>query len=185
MKRCPTCNREFTDPTLSFCIDDGATLVRVSEPRLESQRTALFSDPPPTVHMPPPAPTRNVSDPFVSPPPQPQPYGWAGDSAQRWVAPPPPARATGQQQTLAVVSLILGLLSITFGWICGMPVLGLFAVALGGIALWQIKNNPLQYSGKKFALTGIATGGLALLFTIGMFLFWIVMMIIGMATSNH
>lgn len=27
MKRCPTCNRTFTDPNLSFCIDDGTPLV--------------------------------------------------------------------------------------------------------------------------------------------------------------
>src|SRR5215510_177802 len=101
MKRCPTCNREFTDPTLSFCIDDGTTLLRAEpETRLESQPTALFSEPPPTVHMPPPAPTKNVGDPFAYKPPQPQPYGWANDSPQRWVAPPPPARQTSQQQTL-------------------------------------------------------------------------------------
>jgi Domain of unknown function (DUF4440) len=29
MKRCPTCNRTFTDPTLSFCTDDGTPLVPV------------------------------------------------------------------------------------------------------------------------------------------------------------
>ncbi len=27
MKRCPTCNRTFSDPTLSFCTDDGTPLV--------------------------------------------------------------------------------------------------------------------------------------------------------------
>ena len=27
MKRCPTCNRTFTDPNLSFCIDDGTPLI--------------------------------------------------------------------------------------------------------------------------------------------------------------
>lgn len=26
MKRCPTCNRTFTDPNLSFCVDDGTPL---------------------------------------------------------------------------------------------------------------------------------------------------------------
>jgi hypothetical protein len=28
MKRCPTCNRTFTDPSLSFCIDDGTPLLK-------------------------------------------------------------------------------------------------------------------------------------------------------------
>ncbi|MGH9881969.1 MAG: hypothetical protein ACRD6N_11080, partial [Pyrinomonadaceae bacterium] len=32
MKRCPTCNRTFTDENLSFCIDDGTPLVPVSDP---------------------------------------------------------------------------------------------------------------------------------------------------------
>ena len=184
MKRCPTCNREFTDPTLSFCIDDGTTLVRArSETQFESQPTALFSDPPPTMHMPPPAPTKNVADPFTNRPPQPPPYGWASDSPQRWVAPPPPIRPTSQQQTLAILSMILGLLAITFGWICGGPVLGLFSVILGAVALMQIKSNPIQYSGRPFAFIGIFTGGLVLLFTVAMFVFWLVMMIVGMATS--
>src|SRR5258705_2500332 len=30
MKRCPTCNKTFTDKTLSFCIDDGTPLISVS-----------------------------------------------------------------------------------------------------------------------------------------------------------
>lgn len=29
MKRCPTCNRTYTDPNLSFCIDDGTPLTTV------------------------------------------------------------------------------------------------------------------------------------------------------------
>ncbi|MGB7925104.1 MAG: hypothetical protein WCF57_17825 [Pyrinomonadaceae bacterium] len=31
MKRCPTCNRTFTDDALSFCLDDGAPLLSVSD----------------------------------------------------------------------------------------------------------------------------------------------------------
>src|SRR4051794_7719313 len=29
MKRCSTCNRTYTDPNLSFCIDDGTPLTRI------------------------------------------------------------------------------------------------------------------------------------------------------------
>lgn len=32
MKRCPTCNKTFTDRNLSFCIDDGTPLVEVDSP---------------------------------------------------------------------------------------------------------------------------------------------------------
>ena len=31
MKRCPTCNRTFTDDALSFCLDDGAPLLTISD----------------------------------------------------------------------------------------------------------------------------------------------------------
>lgn len=31
MKRCPTCNKTFTDRNLSFCIDDGTPLIAVSD----------------------------------------------------------------------------------------------------------------------------------------------------------
>lgn len=31
MKRCPTCNRTYTDPNLSFCIDDGTPLTAVAD----------------------------------------------------------------------------------------------------------------------------------------------------------
>jgi hypothetical protein len=38
MKRCPTCNRTFTEPNLSFCIDDGTPLAIVPE---DDERTAV------------------------------------------------------------------------------------------------------------------------------------------------
>ncbi|HEX2270324.1 MAG TPA: DUF4440 domain-containing protein [Pyrinomonadaceae bacterium] len=31
MKRCPTCNRTYTDPNLSFCVDDGTPLTEVAD----------------------------------------------------------------------------------------------------------------------------------------------------------
>lgn len=36
MKSCPTCNKTFTDPNLSFCIDDGTPLVSVAAPADET-----------------------------------------------------------------------------------------------------------------------------------------------------
>jgi hypothetical protein len=82
-----------------------------------------------------------------------------------------------------MVSLILGLLSITFGWICGGPVLSFFAVLLGAIALVQIKNNPAQYTGKVPALVGLISGGIVLLLTLAMLVFWIVMIMIAAVSS--
>ncbi len=58
MKRCPTCNRTFTDSHLSFCLDDGTPLVAVAEPADEitvvSPSTGQTqNNPPPTESYPP------------------------------------------------------------------------------------------------------------------------------------
>lgn len=63
MKRCPTCNRTYTDEALSFCLDDGGPLLTVSdapesfdpnatmrytEPRNTSSPTEVYRPGPPT-----------------------------------------------------------------------------------------------------------------------------------------
>ncbi|HXD29839.1 MAG TPA: nuclear transport factor 2 family protein [Pyrinomonadaceae bacterium] len=45
MKRCPTCNRTFTDPNLSFCIEDGTPLVKVIEPAYDAEATIVSTSP--------------------------------------------------------------------------------------------------------------------------------------------
>ena len=163
MKRCPMCKRIYTDQSLGYCIDDGTPLV-VDDiaSDLESQATALFSEPPPTVQMPPPRPTDympGASLPSASPP---QPYGWANETPPVWTPPPPPAvRPAQPQQVLAITSFILGMVSMTVGWCCYFGLLtSPVAIVLGIMALVQIKNSPEQYSGKVFAIIGIVTGAL-------------------------
>ena len=187
MKRCLTCNTTFDDEHLSYCLNDGTVLVRDDVPaELELQETALLSEPPATVVMPPPRPTEFVGQTPNAPSP-PAPYGWANDSRPAWVPPPPPVPLGGvtrsPQQGIAVGSLIFGLVSITFGWICGGPIFALLAVVLGVLALTQIKRNPQQHSGKPMALVGLITGGLTLLIYVGFLALWIVMMIIGAASN--
>jgi len=41
MKRCPTCNRTFTDPNLSFCIEDGTPLVITDTPAYDAEATIV------------------------------------------------------------------------------------------------------------------------------------------------
>jgi hypothetical protein len=43
MKRCPTCNKTFTDPNLSYCIDDGTPLAPVPGEDDESTRVGSHS----------------------------------------------------------------------------------------------------------------------------------------------
>ena len=150
MKRCPTCSQIFEDEWLTFCTIDGSPLVDTG---------ALYQ--PPTVVVPPPVETRE--DPWQPPsaaiapadyrsPPQSSPPAWQ---------PPPPPTVRGPSQSLAVWSMVLGLVSITLGWCCSFGILTApFAVVLGIYALSQIKREPGRYTGKPLAIAGIVSGGL-------------------------
>jgi ketosteroid isomerase-like protein len=46
MKRCPTCNKSYTDPNLSFCIDDGTPLVKADAAASYDSEATLVSPSP-------------------------------------------------------------------------------------------------------------------------------------------
>lgn len=169
MKRCPVCNSTFDDPYLSFCPNDGTPLVRMSP---DEAHTVLMS-------------SSRVTDPAAAPasnlPPAPQPYSWANDTPGQWTPPPPPAfrGPAKQQQALAVASMILGLIGITVGWLCGGPFFALFALVMGMVALFQIKKDPVRYGGKPMALIGVALGAIVLAIYLVLMAIWIIMMIAG------
>lgn len=168
MKRCPVCNATYDDPYLSFCPNDGTPLMRMSP---DEAHTVLMSfretDPAATV-------ASNL-------PPAPQPYGWANETPAQWMPPPPPAirGPATQQQTLAVASMILGLVGITFGWICGGPFFALLAVVMGIVALFQIKKDPVRYGGKPMALIGLILGAIVLAIYVVIMAIWVIMMFAG------
>jgi hypothetical protein len=72
MKRCPQCNRNYTDDALSFCLDDGAPLVSASAPSsFDPSATVQYpqgrdTTPPPTIAYP-----GQSAPPPPPPPPQP------------------------------------------------------------------------------------------------------------------
>jgi hypothetical protein len=84
MKRCPQCNRTYTDDALSFCLDDGSPLVSAAAPSsFDPGATVQYpqardTSPPPTVAYPgaQSAPPPPVQPPLVQPPPTPPP-GWS------------------------------------------------------------------------------------------------------------
>ena len=146
MKQCPRCSKTYTDENLNFCLDDGELLLRMAP-----QPGAYRDDPPPTMIM---------NEARVT-----NPVSWQQPSAA------PPAVYQGQQmmgqfpmamtpnQTLAVVSLCLGIGSVTIGWCCYLGVLlSPAALITGFIALSQIKKDPQTYTGRGFAIGGIVTG---------------------------
>src|SRR5260370_42365987 len=69
MKRCPQCNRTYTDDALSFCLDDGSPLQSVGAPS-SSDPSATVQYPPPRETTPQPTIAYNPSQP---PPPTPPP----------------------------------------------------------------------------------------------------------------
>lgn len=175
MKRCPTCDQTYTDDALSFCINDGTALVGDRPSSYNPQATIM--SPPPSVTQP---PFDDAGMPGWNAPPYSPPADLNAPGA--WIPPPAPgswqqplgpqgapgmARPVSQpQQSLAVASLICGVVSVTLGLICGGPVLGVAAIALGVIALIQIRNDPRRYGGKGMAIVGVITGGMWILFGI-------------------
>lgn len=82
MKQCPRCNRTYADDTLSYCLEDGAVLIRGREP----EETLI-----------------NPFTPSSNPPPPTVPYGVSPAPAPM----PAPAPAPRQRSPLAVIAMVL------------------------------------------------------------------------------
>jgi hypothetical protein len=167
MKRCPTCNLTFEEDWLSFCTQDGMTLV---------DDAVSATDPPPTIVAPAQSdpPAWNIasadlppSSPEWRPPVRPVPD---------WIPPPPPY-VQPQSKNLATASMILGIISVTVGWLCMGPIPGVAAIILGAVALSQIKKTPERVGGKQMAWIGVVTGSLTVLIYAGLMIFYILMAI--------
>src|SRR5215204_797693 len=76
MKRCPSCNRSYTDASLNFCLEDGTPLVVDAPPPSDANATMRYpsprdtSEPPPTEIYRPDTPIINPA-PITTPPPPP------------------------------------------------------------------------------------------------------------------
>lgn len=128
-----------------FCTADGSTLVS----------DEAYTPPAPTLVMPESSSldtSVEAARPTVTP---------VASSTPLWQPPPPPMVVTGPSQSLAVTSMVLGLVSITLGWCCSFGLLTApVAIVLGIYSLSQIKSQPERYSGKPLAIAGIVTGAL-------------------------
>jgi hypothetical protein len=65
-------------------------------------------------------------------------------------------------KSLGIAAMVLGIISVTIGWMCFGPIPAIAAIILGAVALSQIKKNPERVAGKQFAWVGVITGSLAL-----------------------
>ncbi|HEX7332238.1 MAG TPA: hypothetical protein VF290_12120 [Pyrinomonadaceae bacterium] len=108
MKRCPTCNRTYTDLSLNFCLEDGTPLAS-DAPAVDPNATIRYpaardtSEPPPTEiyrpEPPAPRPTTPTPPPPTRPAPAPPPPQWQ----------PRPATAPPQKKSNAIWWILGGL----------------------------------------------------------------------------
>lgn len=89
-----------------------------------------------------------------TPPPAPE-ASWQNQSVGANTPFQPPVAGGGQNQTLSIVSLVLGILSIPC---CGFVVLGIGAAVTGFLAKKKADENPALYGGRGMALAGMIIG---------------------------
>ena len=168
MKRCPSCNQTFDEEWLSFCTNDGTTLI---------EDAGSANAPPPTmVSSPPVVPDLN-SPAFEPAAPVPQYVG--GYAQPEWKPPPPPPYySLPQSNSLALASMIVGIASL----VCFGVIPGIIALVLGFAALSKIKKDP-AVGGNSQAWTGIITGGLGVLIHGIVAILYIILVVIG--ASSH
>ena len=155
------------------------------EPHTESSSTrpefaeaeTMVNQPPPSFepYQPASSPLEKASsEPEWTPPPAPE-ANWQNQPIGQNTPfqPPPAGAATGQNKTLPIVSLVLGILSLC----CYVsPVTGIAALVTGYMGMKNIKKDPRQYGGRGLALAGMIIGGLFALIGI---LYWVFLIFFG------
>jgi hypothetical protein len=171
MKYCPQCNRQYTETWITFCSDDGSLLIEELSPPVDPNWDPKIREPKVT--------TASEQETQWLPRDAPMPPAWVAPDERpplrspAWQPPPPPPRPIGQQnQTLAVASMVIGILGLVLG--CLGPLPGIAAVVLGWMALSQIKKSPHTAGGKPMAIIGLVTGILTIVFY-SLFLLWIIL----------
>lgn len=93
MKRCPKCNRTYTDEALNFCLEDGTPLLGEAPAPSETNQTMRYpgprsTTPPPEIYQPPPppgqAPPHANRAPYFQPQYSPMPVAQARKSNAVW-----------------------------------------------------------------------------------------------------
>jgi len=156
------------------------------KPSNEPSSTPFDKTPPPPYKEPEPMFGTNQPPFDQSPFGQPQtPFGQSQEPANQtfqqneWTPPPAPVAAwqeqglgantpfqppttTGEDKTLAIVSLVSGILSVT----CCGAITGIVALITGYMAKNNADSNPEQYGGRGLAVAGMILGGISIVLTV-------------------
>lgn len=167
MKICPICNQTYVDDNQNYCLNDGGTL------------TAFKDDAPPTVLLNQVRTTRQNWEDYQPPPASP----WESRLQEQPTQAFQPAQMTqpfyassaqGQNQTMPVVALVLGVCGLLFSCCYGGIPIGAAAIVLGFLGLRNANENPMRFGGRGLAIAGIVTGLIGLLISLGLFLIVII-----------
>jgi hypothetical protein len=156
MKICPNCNQTYSDDSLNFCLSDGSILNEVKD---NTPKTAFFEQPRVTNEI-------NWQTNYQQPPTWQSQPGQQQNLQNRPFGTPIGIQNQNQDQTLPIISLILGILAVLTCCYGGFP-LGAAAVVCGIIAIRNENNSPEKYRGKGLAIGGIITGAVGIAITIG------------------
>lgn len=155
MKVCPNCQQQYTDENLNFCLNDGGTLTQIDD----AAPTVLLNQ----------ARTTNASNwaeqdpfsPWQSQPLQHQQQNNPFQTQQQNMAFAQPSYVRGNDQTLPIISLVLGALSMLLMCCFGGFYFGIAAIIVGFIGMNNANNNPSVYGGKGLAIAGMILGGVS------------------------
>lgn len=178
MKYCPQCKRQFTEPWLSFCSDDGTPLIQELTPAADPNWNPNIREPK--------VETRSEQETQWLPRQPPMPGGWIAPDERPpmrpgpWQPPPPPPmpRRTQPSQGLALASMITSIAGLVLGGCLG-PLPGIAGLVMGLIALSQIKKTPENVGGKPFATAGVIIGALTVLFYLVLLLWFLAALAFG------
>ncbi|MEP6704558.1 MAG: DUF4190 domain-containing protein [Acidobacteriota bacterium] len=179
---------KFTEPTPPpspySAPEPGNSVPPIPSPFDEPKRstyepaTPYFSEPEPAQNEPFSPFDQPASAPIAhaewTPPPAPD-AGWQNQQIGQNTPFQPPAAGTGSlNQTLPIISLVLGIMSICcyIGWLTGPA-----ALITGYLSFKNINRDPAAYGGKTLAIIGMILGGI---FTALWLIYWIFMILIWM-----
>src|SRR5688500_5924415 len=162
MKKCPRCGQTYSDTAINFCFNDGELLTYLADDApqtfFQNAPPSFADDAPETKVLNTPRETNETNWPPHAPPVQ---YQSPQQGMHQQFGQFP--TTVSPNQTLAIVSLGLGIGSMTVGWCCSTGLLlSPAAIVTGFIALSQIKKDPQRNGGRGLAIGGIVVGSIFL-----------------------
>jgi len=161
MKVCPKCNQSYTDPGLNFCLADGELLMDTSA----DAPTQVFNDPsPPIVFMDSPRRT-NPNHGAWGEQPQSQPMTPWQNPQNLQSNPYGSPYAVKRDQTLPIIAMVLGILSLPLVCCWGGAWPGVPAAIVGYLGMRNADSDPERYTGRGMAIAGLVMGIVSFLCT--------------------